>query len=144
MKKIIILSLLIGIFGVSDVLGGGNQMHKFLGVWGVDFDRTMEAAKKSPKYSEQEAERMPKMIERMMGMMKIKLTDREMIYVRGSREMALPYTVKAASKQSTTVQFSQNKKTFEVQFTLIDGKYMRFTSSGSDDMDYYIWKRLKG
>ncbi len=27
MKKVIILSLLIGLFGVSDVLGGGNEMH---------------------------------------------------------------------------------------------------------------------
>ncbi|MCZ6875952.1 MAG: hypothetical protein O7G88_20885 [bacterium] len=144
MRKSIACVVLISICWVSQAVAGNNDMSKFLGLWRVDFERTMEEAKKSPKYSAKDAERLPAMVKKMMGMMTIKLADGSMSYVRGSREMNLPYRVKAASGNSATVVCSRGDKTFDVRFTLIDGKYMNFKSAASDDMDYYIWKRTAG
>ena len=144
MRKIIAFAALISICWVSQSLAGNNDMSQFLGMWRVDFERTMEAAKKSPKYSAQDAERLPPIIKRMMGMMAIELADSNMRYIRGSRETTLPYKVKAASGDSATVVFTHGDKTFDVYFTLIDGNYMNFKSTGSDDMDFYIWKRSEG
>jgi hypothetical protein len=119
-------------------------MSKFLGSWRVDFERTMEEAKKSPKYSAKDAKRLPTIIKKMMEMMAIKLADGSMSYARGSRETTIPYRVKTASGNSATVACSHGDKSFDVRFTLIDGKYMNFKSAASDDMDYYIWKRTEG
>lgn len=144
MRKSIAFVTLISIFWVSQAIAGSNEMTPFLGLWHVDFERTMEAAKKSPKYSAKDAERLPLMVKKMMGMMKIKLADGSMSYVRGSKEISIPYKVKTASGNSATVACSHGDKTFDVRFTLIDGNYMNFKSSASDDMHYYIWKRSEG
>ena len=145
MRKSIAFVVLIGIFWVSQAVAGNDDaMNKFLGLWHVDFERTMEAAKKSPKYSAKDAERLPAMVKKMVQMMQIKLANDSMSYVRGSREMNLPYRVKTASGDSATVSCSRGNKTFDVRFTLIEGKYMNFKSTASDDMDYYIWKRTEG
>jgi hypothetical protein len=144
MWKHIALVAVISIFWVSQAMAGDNEMNSFLGLWRVDFERTMEAAKKSPKYSAKDAERLPAMVKKMMGMMKIKLADGNMSYVRGAKEISIPYRVKTASRNSATVACSHGDKTFDVRFTLIDGNYMNFKSSASDDMHYYIWKRSEG
>lgn len=144
MRKIIAFAALISICWVSQSLAGSNDMGHFIGLWRVDFERTMEEAKKSPKYSAKDAERLPTIIKKMMEMMAIKLADGSMSYARGSRETTLPYKVKTASGNSATVAFTHGDKTFDVRFTLIDGNYMNFKSTASDDMDYYIWKRSEG
>ena len=44
-----------------------------------------------------------------------------------------------------TITSCQNSKTEKpnIILILIDDMYMNFTSSGSDDMDYYIWKPIE-
>ena len=140
MRKIILAMALLGICS-SCALDGNLDMSKFIGLWEVDYARTMEAGKKSPKYNEKDAERMPAMIKRMMEKMKIKLTETEMIYLRGSKEIKVPYTVKSSDKTSITISAKQGSIDAAVVFTLIDGEYMSFKSSGSDDMAYYVWKK---
>ena len=140
MKKIIMAMALLAIC-VSCASDGTMDMSKFIGLWEVDYTRTMEAGKNSPKYSEKDAERMPAMIKRIMATMKIQLTETEMIYLRGSKEVKVPYSVKSADKHSVTISVKQDSIEATVIFTLIDGEYMRFKSSGSDDMAYYVWKK---
>jgi len=116
----------------------------FAGLWEVDFDRTMEEGKKSPKYDKTTAERMPDMIKKMMAMMKVKVTDKEMVYLRGTRKMAFPFAVKSSDEKSVTGTMKLGPNEATVVFTLIDGVYMNFKSSASDDMDYYVWKKSTG
>ena len=130
----IALMLVVGSAAAADSL----DVSTFIGLWGVDYDHTMEEGKKSPKY---DAERMPAMIKGMMAKMKIKLTEREMIYLRGAKEIKLPYSVTSSDAQSLTVSVNQGPQEVTVTFTLIDGEYMNFKSSGSDDMAYYVWKK---
>ena len=122
----------------STVAAGNLEINTFIGVWTVDYDRTMEEGKKSPKY---DAERMPAMIKGMMAKMKIKLTDTEMIYLRGAKEMKFPYSVTSSDAQSVTITANPGPQEITIVFTLVDGEYMQFKSSGSDDMKYYVWKQ---
>jgi hypothetical protein len=119
------------------------DMTAFTGLWEVDFDRTMEAAKESPKYDEAEAARLPDMIKRLMAMMKVELTDSEMIYHRGEKAVAVPYTVSASDMTSVTVAVKQGAMEATLIFTQVDADTMRFKSSATDDMDYYVWKRAQ-
>ena len=136
-----ILAMVFSAIWCSTTLAGNLDMGKLAGMWEVDYDRTMAEGKKSPKYDDKMAERLPAMVKRMMGRMRITLTDKEMIYVMGAKEMALPYTVKSSDANSVTVSAKQGTKEVTVVFTLIEATYMNFKSSGSDDMDYYVWKR---
>ena len=140
MRTVIMVMALSAVWGC-----GANveelDMSKFTGMWEVDFDRTLEEGKKSPKYDETMATRMPDMIKRMMATMKVKLTDKEMIYLRGTKEVVIPYTVKSSDHTSVTVTIKQGPEEATAVFTLIDGNYMNFKSSASDDMHYYVWKK---
>lgn len=140
MRKVM-LTMVLCMAGCSGVLAGDLGMSNFIGLWEVDFDRTMEEGKKSPKYDDKMAERMPAMIQRMMKKMTIKFTDKEMIYFMGTNEVTFPYSIKSSDSTSVTVSMKQGSNEATVVFTLIRGKYMNFKSSASDDMDYYVWKK---
>lgn len=142
MRKTILAMLLVTVLG-HGAFAEPLDIESFTGLWEVDFDRTMEAAKQSPKYDPAEAERMPDMIKRMMGKMKIRLTGTEMVYLRGSREMALPFSVSAADEASLTLGVKQGDQEATIVLNLIDGEFLNFKSSGSDDMDYYIWRKAE-
>lgn len=139
MKRAILI-LMITMFVTGGITAADLKIDAFSGTWSVDFDRTMEEAKKSPKY---DGERVPAMIKRMMAKMKIDMTDKEMTYIRGAKEMKMPFTVKSSDDQSVTVSVKQGDQEATIKFTLIDGAFMNFNSSGSDDMDYYIWKKAE-
>ena len=113
----------------------------FVGEWSVDFDRTMELVKESPKYSEKDAERMPAIIKRMMGMMKIRITPEQLTYLRGEKEMSLAYTVSESSDTKAILNVPVQDQEVSMTLTLIDEEFMNFKSSGSDDMDFYVWMR---
>tara|TARA_R100000027_G_scaffold7146_1_gene5484 strand:+ start:2654 stop:3109 length:456 start_codon:yes stop_codon:yes gene_type:complete len=113
----------------------------FVGEWSVDFDRTMELAKESPKYSEKDAERMPATVQRMMKMMKIRITPEELAYLRGKKEMSLPYSILESTDTKAILSVPVRGQEVTMTFTLIDDEFMNFTSSGSDDMDYYVWTK---
>jgi hypothetical protein len=140
----IILTLALSVVWSSTALAGNLEMTAFTGQWEVDFDRTMEEVKKSPKYDEAMAEQMPAIVKRMMSKMKIKITDQEMIYLLGTKEMALPYSVTSSDTESVTVSIQQGPEEVAVAFTLIEGQCMNFKSSASDDMHFYVWKRSAG
>jgi hypothetical protein len=113
---------------------------KFAGLWELDFDRTMEEAKKSPKYKPAEAEKMPAMIKGMMERMKLKFSDQEFAFVQGGKETSVPYTVQSGTDTSAVLGVRQGGKDFTLTVTLIDGKFLKVKSSGTDDLDYLIWK----
>jgi hypothetical protein len=141
MKAITGLLMLIAVFALCARPVYPQGTERFLGVWVVDYDQTMEEAKKSPKYQAKDAPLIAGMIKRMMATMKIEFTRNEMIYLRGDRKNAIPYTVKSGGGSKTTLSCTAGGRQFEVVVTLREGTTMNFKSSGSDDMDFYIWKR---
>lgn len=117
------------------------EASKYTGTWELDFDRTMEEAKKSPKYKPSDAAEMPAMIKQMMQRMKLKLSDKEFAMVQGGKEMSTPYTVQSGTDTTAVlaVKIRDTEQTLTV--TLLDGKFLKVKSSGTDDLDYLIWKK---
>ncbi len=113
---------------------------KFNGLWEVDFDRTMEELKKSPKYKPEDIEKMPAMIKGMMARMKVKFSEKEFTFVQGGKEMSLPYTVQGETGASAVLAVKAGGKDQTLTVTLVDGKFLNVKSSDSNDLDYYIWK----
>ncbi|MHC9538017.1 MAG: hypothetical protein AB9903_00710 [Vulcanimicrobiota bacterium] len=143
MKKMSVLLVLIAAFALYAGSVRGQGSSAFLGVWIIDYDKTMEEAKKSPKYSAKEAPVISEMIKRFMATMKIQFTEKEMVYLRGEKKNAIPYKVKSREGSKTILSCKAPQKDFEVVVTIRKGGLMNFKSSASDDMDYYIWKRGK-
>lgn len=138
MRKLALTAVLLAVW-CSIAVAEDLNMGSFTGLWEVNYARTMQEGKKSPKYDE---EHMPAMIKSMMSKMKIKLTDTDMIYLRGAKEIKLPFSVTASDADSVTVAVKQGDREVSVMFTLIEQTCMNFKSSGSDDMDYYVWQRV--
>ncbi|MDQ7826949.1 MAG: hypothetical protein RDV48_29390 [Candidatus Eremiobacteraeota bacterium] len=143
MKKMVIVIVLIAASVLWAAPARGQGAQNFVGIWAVDYERTMEEAKKSPKYNAKEAAAMGEMMKRLMATMKVEFTTREMIYHRGGKTNAIPYTVKSNDGSKTILSCKAPRRDFEVVVTIREGGLMNFKSSGSDDMDYYIWKRGK-
>ncbi len=143
MAGILILAALFGLFGLSAPPACAAGMERFLGIWVVDYEKTMEEAKKSPKYSPKDDARFAEVIQRMMATMKLQFTGDEMIYLRGDRKNAVPYTVKSSDGTKAALSCEAGGRHFDVVLTLREGYTMNFKSSGSDDMDFYVWKRGK-
>ncbi|MDJ0703692.1 MAG: hypothetical protein QNJ46_10470 [Leptolyngbyaceae cyanobacterium MO_188.B28] len=118
-------------------------LGEFQGLWGVDYDLTLEEVKKSPDYSQEELDQMPEIIKGMLAMMQIQISGNGLIYRRGSTETSLPCSVEEVSGASTLAVCTVKDQAVEVTFTLINGEYMNLKSSGSDDLDFYIWKRIE-
>ena len=117
-----------------------SAANPFLGLWTVEYDRTLESAKQSPKYRPEDAEKMPDLIRKMMEMMKIEITETQMIYFRGDISQPAAYTVKAKTDDILTIILTVGDTQAEMTLTLIDNKYMNIKSTGTDDTDYYIWQ----
>lgn len=118
-------------------------MNSFTGNWTVDYDRTMEETKKSPKYKPEVDQLFAMLIQNTVEKMKLKITSDKMISSRDDQEQALAYTVTSTSDdgKTMTATLAAGEEQVQITFTLVDDDYMNFKSTGTEDMDYYIWKR---
>ncbi len=149
MRKLMISACLLGtvtlLVGVSGCKKASEPVSEpsgnpFVGTWVIDYDRSLAEAANSPKYTPADAEKMPAIIQKLMERMKIQISDTEIVYIMGDRRQALAYTVISQDGDGLVAEAQAGDEKASVTFTLIDGKYMNFKSSASDDMDYYIWK----
>lgn len=117
--------------------------NPFIGKWAIDYDRTIEESKKNPKYQPELAQLYAMLIKNNVEKMKLEITSDKMISSKDGQEQALAYTVTSTSADGKTLTATSPAGEEEVQitFTLVDDDYMNFKSTGSDDKDYYIWKR---
>ena len=116
--------------------------NPFIGKWTLNYDLTMEESKKSLKYRPEVAQLVGMVIKNMAEQMKLEITAEEMIYSKDDKKRAIPYTITSTDTagKSLTAASQAGDKEVQIIFTLIDDKYMNFTSTGSDDMNYYIWQ----
>ena len=132
----------LSLIGCKKDAGSQPAKNPFIGKWIVNYELTMEEGKKSPKYQPETAQLMGKLIKNMVERMKLEITAEEMIYSMNDDAHPVPYTIisTGAGGKSLTVTSQAGDKDVQVTFTLIDDKYMNFKSTGTDDMDYYIWQ----
>ncbi len=108
----------------------------------MNYDLTMEESKKSPKYQPEIAQLMGMVIKNMVEQMKLEITAEDVLYSMNDNKQSVPYTITStdAAGKSLTATSQASDKEVQIIFTLIDDKYMNFKSTGSDDMNYYIWQ----
>ncbi len=132
----------LSLIGCKKDAGSQPAKNPFIGNWTVSYELTMEESKKSPKYQPEIAEKMGMFIKNLVEQMKLEIAAEEMIYSLGDNERRVPYTVTSTGPggKSLTATSQAGDKEVQIAFTLIDDKYMNFKSTGTDDMDYYIWQ----
>ena len=135
----------LSLIGCKKDAGSQPAKNPFIGKWIVSYELTMEESKKSPKYQPEIAEKMGMFIKNLVEQMKLEIAAEEMIYSLGDNKRTVPYTVTSTGPggKSLTATSQAGDKEVQIAFTLIEDKYMNFKSTGTDDMDYYIWQPVE-
>ena len=132
----------LSLIGCKKDAGTQPAKNPFIGKWTVSHGLTMEETRKSPKYRPEIAEEMEMIIKSLSEQMKLEITAEEMAFSTNANKRSVPYTVTSTDPagKSLTATSQAGDKEAQITFTLIDDKYMNFKSTGTDDMDYYIWQ----
>ncbi|MCP4112748.1 MAG: hypothetical protein GY749_45675 [Desulfobacteraceae bacterium] len=141
-EAVYILQVIAGFFSTcSEEL----TINCITGKWGVDYERTLEEMKKSPKYDPEKDEQFQRLIKEMMESMTLEIKESYIIYhleiAQQTEEAA--FEVVSSSKDSLIVAGEIEGNEFELTFRLIDNEFLNVVSSATDDMTYYIWKRIE-
>ncbi|MCP4347320.1 MAG: hypothetical protein GY795_17580 [Desulfobacterales bacterium] len=141
-EAVYILQVIAGFFSTcSEEL----TINCITGKWGVDYERTLEEVKKSPKYDPEQDEQFQRLIKEMMESMTLEIKESYIIYhleiAQQTEEAA--FEVVSSSKDSLIVAGEIEGNEFELTFRLIDNEFLNVVSSATDDMTYYIWKRIE-
>jgi hypothetical protein len=118
---------------------------KIVGKWKINVEKSIERFKTSPKVKPEDHASLSTIVEMMAGKIQMEITSTELKAAMGSREQVMEYTVTStdADAQSVTVSITAGKKEVTVVYTMVDDSHMYFVSSGTDDMDYYVWQRVE-
>lgn len=130
--------------GVNEQLSTEPVETKMIGKWKINVPRSIEKCKTSPKVKPEDFEKLPSIVEREADKLQMEITESELKITSGSREQVLGYTVTSTDADSQIITVSiKDAEDVNVVFTMIDGTYLNLVSSGSDDMNYYIWGPVK-
>ncbi|MBZ0165430.1 MAG: hypothetical protein K8I00_01395 [Candidatus Omnitrophica bacterium] len=134
--------LCLSVLNVTGASAGEQALaEKLRGTWVLDTSRTLTYAKTSPKYTEKDASRLPGQLKLLRNLMKIEITAQHVITFRGDRSQPLAYRVESSAHNQVVLTGRTRGQDVTLTFMLIDGDAMNMRSSGSDDMDYFIWTR---
>ena len=130
---------------VSPATSPADGMKPFQGLWRVSYEQSLAAFKQSPEYSPEQFEAMPPMARLFLEKMEARITGNEIaLSIPGAAQaIAISCAVTRVSEATTFANCTSKGQTVEVAFKLIDGEYMNFKLSNSDDADYLIWKRIE-
>jgi hypothetical protein len=118
--------------------------QKIIGKWKINIDRSVEMLKTNPKVESENYDTLPKMVQKRAGALEMEITKTEMKIVMGSRNQAMGYKVESTDADAQTVTLSINEaEGVTVVCKMIDGTYMNQVSSGTDDMNYFVWEPVK-
>lgn len=119
--------------------------NPFIGKWTVNYDLTMEESKKSPKFQPELEQLYGLVIKNASEQVTLEITSDKMIHSKGDKTETVAYTVTSQSDDGKTLVATSGEGDEEAQitFVLLDDKHMNFKSTGTDDMDYYIWQRTE-
>lgn len=120
-----------------------TALDQLKGTWVIDVDRTLEFAQQSPKYTPEEGERLPAQLKMLRGLLKMHITGRQVITVRGDREQVVDFTPQTVTEDQAVLKVQSHGQEVTLTFTLKEGGVMHMKSSGTDDMDYFLWRKSR-
>ncbi len=131
------------VFVMANGFAQEDTLELLNGKWTVDYDLTIENAKNSPKYSEEMAAKMPEMVKSFMNHMTLEIADAMVIYHMGEKSQEMAFEVDSIDGDTVVLKLIVPDQEVCLTFTLMADQKMNFKSSGSDDMDYYIWHKTE-
>ncbi len=139
--KVFYLCLVFVMFGSLNVQA---QLHDdVVGVWQLDREETESNIRQSPKWDE-EIERVLPMILTKMEAINYNFTGAVLTVVQGERKQVFDYIVSSdAGANPVVLEMLVDGQTVNLEITFISDNQINIKSSETDDMDYYIWKRVK-
>lgn len=125
---------------------GSAQTNPFVGNWIVHPEHSIAEGKKSPEYANQPQAKMLGFMSAVMDSPSLEITGDKMLFVRGDERKVQLYKVKSRDDEAgtMTVTVKADGKSIEILFTTVEDMYMNFKSTGTDDMNYFIWERETG
>ncbi len=143
MRNVLLLTSVSVLFATGVSLAQATALEKLKGTWVIDYDRTLAYMKESPKYTPEEGERLSDQLKMLRGLMKIQITGSQVITARGDRRQALRYTPGEIGTDKAVLLATARGQEVRLTFTLFPGGVMNMRSGGTDDMDYFIWKKAR-
>lgn len=113
------------------------------GTWVIDYDRTLENVQSSSTISVKEAATLPGQLKLLRGLLKLQITDRQVVTFRGDRKESVAYQVEEINKNTVLLTANARGRQVILTFTLQPGGGMHMGSSATDDMDYFLWKKAR-
>lgn len=127
-----------------NLLAEAELPEKYVGSWIVDFDRTMESMKKSPKYNETKKEQIGKSILKAIKSMNIVISEEKFHYNIGKNKMESDLKVLSGDEGSATIQVTLWKKerTFKLYVKEENGEKFFQMKENNDwnQGNYYVFR----
>jgi len=123
---------------------GQNKFSSLKGTWAVDHELTMENMKKNPKFEPETVDKFSAIIKQLIEYLKVEVTDSTIIYHTGPKKQELGFTVESSPSDKVVLRVRQLDQFFTLTFMFLKDGAMTFTSTGSDDMNFYIWRKVEG
>jgi hypothetical protein len=110
------------------------------GTWVIDAEASEAQMKTSPKWKAEDAQYLPRIMERMALVRYLFEGDTITVSMRG-KEQPMPVTLKTSNEKKWIFEGQAGEQTVTLTVSLNDQGCMNIKSSATDDMDYYLWKR---
>jgi len=141
MRKISILPLLVAVLFSRTSIHCEDATASIRGDCVIDADESIALFKTSPKYKESDEPMLSKTLQKRQAAMSLSITDEACAITFGKKPHVIPFTVKSSSAGEVATTAKAGDREFELTFKLIKGQFLQMISSGSDDMNYFAWKR---
>jgi hypothetical protein len=145
MSRILSMSVLV-LISIS-IIGCGKPIEtKIIGKWQINVDRSIEMAKTLPMVKPADHERITKMIQHAVDMIQMEITESEFKAILSTETNAQTYKVISTDEDAKTVTILvtyPDAKTETYLCTVIDNAYIKLFSSGSDDINGFVWEPAK-
>jgi len=140
-KYILSLAVIMSLIFGSPLIAENAAISNFVGIWKIHVDKTIEETKKSPRYTSKDADIIATYLAKLLEVMRLKFSETEMTYIRNGKETSFPFTVKETGQNSVTIMVKMGNDDATIVLSMREGKLLNFTSSLTDDMNYYVWEK---
>ena len=156
MKKNIAVILVGSLIFGSIVKADDSVMSKFIGVWFIDVDKTIEAMKKDPRIAESNFEGLKKGVEFSAGMMTFNVSEKSISFITDMSKIypnakmdSMPkspifsYSVTKTENNSANIKYSKGSTPVKMTLSLINDKYLKAESLESPEYNNIVWQKDK-
>ena len=115
-------------------------INDFVGEWSINKDHTLKEVQQNVS-DQTQAAAIPKLIDSQIGSMKLRVSEKELVYIQGDRQVALPFAVTGSIDNIVTIASRKTDHTENLSLALVDGEFLNLKSDTRNDYNFYIWQK---